>query len=238
MACATAAGVTITPVSLPDGDPAADAIADDPLIADWDEIRADGDIQFSPVDAVPVTREMPEWLQSLLAAIREFFGDVFGPIGAVFSGFSATLMYMVYAAMIVAALYLVYILARPYLDRVPAKAAPDAGWTPARTDAIALLEDADRLAAAGRYDAATHLLLQRSVGQIAASRPDWIDASSTAREIAVLTLLPDNARRAFATIADRVERSLFALQSLGEADWQAARSAYADFALERLDAST
>jgi len=32
-------------------------------------------------------------------------------------------------------------------------------------------------------------------------------------------------------IAERVERSLFALRRLGADDWQAARAAYADFAL-------
>ena len=37
-------------------------------------------------------------------------------------------------------------------------------------------------------------------------------------------------------IAARVERSLFALVPLGADDWQAARTAYAEFALERLPA--
>jgi hypothetical protein len=35
-------------------------------------------------------------------------------------------------------------------------------------------------------------------------------------------------------IAERVERSLFALRRLGEADWSAARGAYAQFALADL----
>jgi len=35
-------------------------------------------------------------------------------------------------------------------------------------------------------------------------------------------------------MAERAERSLFALRELGPADWQAARGAYADFALEQL----
>jgi hypothetical protein len=43
--------------------------------------------------------------------------------------------------------------------------------------------------------------------------------------------LPEAARRAFATIAGHVERSLFALRSLSADDWHAARSAYADLAL-------
>ena len=109
------------------------------------------------------------------------------------------------------------------------QAAPE--WTPDAGEALALLDDADRLAAEGRYDEATHLLLKRSVGQIAAARPDWLEPSSTAREIAELPALPQAARGAFATIAERVERSLFALRSLSADDWGAARAAYAEFAL-------
>ena len=97
--------------------------------------------------------------------------------------------------------------------------------------ALALLEDADRLAAEGRFDEATHLLLKRSVGQIAAARPDLLEPSSTAREIAELPALSEAARGAFALIAGRVERSLFALRRLSVDDWDAARAAYADFAL-------
>jgi hypothetical protein len=40
------------------------------------------------------------------------------------------------------------------------------------------------------------------------------------------------AREAFAIIAARVERSLFALRELDLGDWQASRAAYADFALQ------
>ena len=98
-------------------------------------------------------------------------------------------------------------------------------------EALALHDDADRLAAEGRYDEATHLLLKRSVGQIAAARPGLLEPSSTAREIAELPALSEAARGAFALIAGRVERSLFALRSLTADDWRAARAAYADFAL-------
>ena len=110
-------------------------------------------------------------------------------------------------------------------------------WAPAAGDALALLEDADALAAQGRYDEATHLLLKRSVGQIAAARPDLVEPATTARELAALPSLPDGARTAFGTIATRVERSLFALRTLSADDWQAARAAYAEFALARLPAS-
>ena len=57
------------------------------------------------------------------------------------------------------------------------------------------------------------------------------------QEIAALPGLPDKARGAFALIAERVERAVFALSPLDAGDWQAARAAYADFALARLPAA-
>ena len=109
-------------------------------------------------------------------------------------------------------------------------------WAPTHAAAVALLEDADRLAAEGRFGEAVHLLLQRSVSHIAEAQPDWLQPASTAREIAGLPLLPPAARQAFGVIATRVERSLFALRDLDADDWRIARSAYADFALTRLAA--
>jgi hypothetical protein len=109
-------------------------------------------------------------------------------------------------------------------------------WAPSQAKAAALLEDADRLAAEGRYGEAAHLLLQRSVSHIAEARPDWLHPASTAREIASLQTLPERARSAFGVIAARVERSLFALRELDVTDWHEARTAYADFALQEIRA--
>jgi hypothetical protein len=105
-------------------------------------------------------------------------------------------------------------------------------WAPARAQAVALLADADRLAAEGRFGEAARLLLQRSVHHIAEAQPGWLQPATTAREIAGLPQLPERARGAFGVIAMRVERSLFAQAELDGADWQAARAAYADFALQ------
>ena len=110
------------------------------------------------------------------------------------------------------------------------------GWAPQQEQARALLAEADRLAAEGQYDEATHLLLRRSVEHIAETKPDWVQKASTAREIAAIAGLSDSARSTFSLIATRVERSLFALRRLDAGDWQAAREAYASFALERFAA--
>jgi len=206
--------------------------ADRSWARDWQAVRDAGDIQYAPV-APPAPPETPEWLKRL----GEWLEALFGPLGQ-WLGLSWPVFEKVLAVLGVAALViLAVVLVRRWLaTRRPRPAKPEPAWTPDRDEALALLEDADRLAAAGDYAGAVHLLLKRSVGQIAAARPDWIVPASTAREISALDRLPARARRAFALIAERVERSRFALKTLAGEDWQAARAAYADFALAELTA--
>lgn len=197
--------------------------------ADWEAVRASGEIQFAPVPhpEVPIP-ETPAWLQ-VLGRILE---AIFAPIGRLL-GMSWGIFQWVLLAL--AALLLLYVLWRIGLAWWENRRVRNAGeepeaWVPVRAEAEALLSDADRLAAQGRYGEATHLLLRRSVRQIYDQRPDWLGPASTAREIAGLQVLPEAGRRAFTVIAERVERSLFALRDLDAGDWQAAREAYADFA--------
>lgn len=200
-----------------------------PAETGWDAVRADDTIQFTPID-LPEQQEPPGWL----TAIFEALGDFFAPIGRALGMSWPVFKWVLLGVGMLLAGYLLWRLLAPVFVRPRRVKAEEPEWVPDRAEALALLEDADRLAAEGRYDEATHLLLQRSVGQIAAARPDWVEPSSTARELAALAALPDAARTAFAAIAERVERSLFALRSLGAEDWQAARAAYAEFALQRL----
>ncbi|WP_291134598.1 hypothetical protein [Erythrobacter sp.] len=203
----------------------------------WEALRAGEDIQFAPVEIPDLPEPEPTWFSRAIEALFDFLGMIIQPVARLVVDFW-------WIAAILAAALAVFFLARLYgpLARAPraAKGAPpEAGapdWRPEESESLALLEDADRLAAEGRYDEATHLLLLRSVGQIAAARPDWVEPSSTARELASLPALPDAARTAFAAVAERVERSLFALRALDRADWEAARAAYADFALQRISA--
>ena len=203
--------------------------------AAWETMRADGDIQFAPLPPPP-PREPPEWQKNL----SEWLDRIFGPLGdalASFFGSAWPVVEWVLIALLIAGVgVLLWKLFRA--DRIWGSTtqldAEEESWAPERSEALALLDEADRLASEGRYDEATHLLLQRSVGQIAQARPGWVEPSSTARELAALNGLPEKARAAFGIIASRVERSLFALRSLGRDDWQAARDAYADFALESL----
>jgi hypothetical protein len=205
---------------------------------DWQALRDQSDIQFVPLKAAKPP-ETPDWLKHFAEWLNKLLKNVFGPIGEGL-GLSWPVMQTIgiaLAILLVLAL-LWYLVIRPLLDaRRPRAAAAEPEWAPDRDAAVALLADADRLAGEGRYGEAAHLLLQRSVHHIAEARPEWLQPASTAREIAVLPMLPERARQAFAAIASRVERSLFALRELDAADWQAARAAYADFALQRLQAA-
>ena len=194
-------------------------------------MRADEAIQFAPVK-VPPPQKPPGWLEAFL----RWLGEVLSPVGRALGVSWPVLQWILLALAIGAVALLLWRVFGPAIGwRPKAKLEKqEEDWAPAARDALALLEDADALAAQGRFDEATHLLLRRSVGQIAAARPGLVEPATTARELAALGALPDAARKAFATIATRVERSLFALQALNADDWQAARAAYSDFALSRL----
>jgi hypothetical protein len=203
-----------------------------PALRDYDAVRASSDIQFAPLQpkAVPPA-ETPGWLK----ALGEFFKAIFEPIGEAFGMSWPVLQWVLLGVAVLGVLFLAWRIIEPLLDR-PARAAAaiEPQWNPDSAEALALLEDADRLAAEGKFDEATHLLLRRSVKQIAEVRPDWVHPASTARELALLGGLPEAARRAFGVIAARVEASRYALRRLAAEDWAAARGAYAEFALGEL----
>ena len=151
----------------------------------WKELRADGDIQFAPLkfpERPPPPRwweEFLEWLGRLLEPAGDFLASIGELIGM--SG-QAVLWLLIGVAAILAALLVWRVVGDVRFRRAGAAEKPPE-WTPGEGEALALLDDADRLAAEGRYDEATHLLLKRSVGQIAAARPGLLEPSSTAREI-------------------------------------------------------
>ena len=190
-----------------------------------------GDIQFAPVpDVTTPVPQPPEWL---LAMIR-FLAKLFAPLGKWLGQGWGAIEVLLIALTACAALWLAWTLLWPlWRDRRRnSEAAPS--WAPEREAALALLEDADRLAAVGRFDEAARLLLTRSVHQIASARPQWLTPSSTAREIGMIRDMPVPAKQAFGEIAKAVERSLYALRSLAAEDWTKARAAYAEFALADL----
>ena len=202
---------------------------------DWQAVQADPSIQFAPIQVPAAPTEPPGWLK----ALAELFEALFGPIGRALGVSWPVLQWVLLGLAALVVGWLIWRIVRPLIDRHrlnKGTAAEAASWAPEREQARALLAEADRLAAAGQFDEATHLLLRRSVEHIAEARPDWVQMASTSREIAATAGLSDSARATFGLIAARTERSLFALQRLELGDWQAAREAYARFALDRITA--
>ena len=195
----------------------------------WDELRENDDIQFEPIVIPEREPQEPGWLERFIQWLADNLN-----LGEFFIGIWPIVKWVLIAMLVAAVIMLLYrLIGLPMLSNRKSEASEgeETAWVPDQKESLALLEEADRLAANGQYDEATHLLLKRSVGQIAAVRPDWVEPSSTARELAALRDLPQAAREAFNVIAERVERSLFALRILDQKDWEAARSAYARFAI-------
>ncbi|SFF79682.1 hypothetical protein SAMN05518801_101587 [Novosphingobium sp. CF614] len=227
--------VTIAGGQIANAAAASDAASE--ATGDWEAVRRASDIQFSPLPppkAPEVPQQVPEWLKALGRALEA----IFAPLGRLLGVSWPVFQWVLIALAVLLVLFLLWRLAGPMLENRRKGDEGDAPgrWAPSRIEAMALLEDADRLAGEGRFGEAAHLLLRRSIGHIADARPDWLIPASTAREIAVLPMLPEAGRRAFATIAERVERCRFALRDLDAADWSAARAAYADFARIELSA--
>ena len=193
------------------------------------ELLAREDLQFTftPPKAVPL-QEPPQpnafgWLDDFLDAIAPAFTWIF------------------WGALILAGLALLWFLGRETwaarFGRGP-RAAPTTqnqttDFRPEPARAKALLEEADRLAALGRYDEATHTLLYRSIEDIEARAPHSIRKAQTSREIARLPVLPETVRAAFAPIIRAVEQSWFGGRKLDGEAYRACRKAYADFALAK-----
>lgn len=192
------------------------------------------EIQYAPVPPYKVPQsDPPEWLVAILRFLASLFEPLGRWLGAGWSGVEIVLAALAAAG----ALWILWTLVQRWrLSRALAMPATDKPVID-RAAALALLEDADALAAEGRFEEAVHLLLQRSVHHIATARPDWLSPSSTAREISLIPDLPAAARHAFTLIAREVERSLYALRALAAEDWQRAREAYAAFALQNLESA-
>lgn len=164
-------------------------------------------------------------------------GDMSG-IGAFFGAIGQVLFYAFIGLGIIAVLYVLYLVfgegftlrgkqkdkaADPDISVVP-DLSPDA------ERAQGLLEDADALAAEGRYAEAVHLLLFRSIDDIQEKRQGVVARSLTSREIGALGGLPDRVRAALSPIIRIVERSFFGGRPVDQPGWEEARAAYQTFA--------
>jgi hypothetical protein len=193
-------------------------------------MKADGGYQFDlPSVTPPPPRprlSLPQWL-----------GDLFNWMGG--SGQPVMRGIAILFALIIGAaiLYMLVPGFRELIDRFTRRTRPagatDADgddWRPDAAQARDLLAEADALAAAGRFGDAAHLLLGRSLEDIASRRPGLLRPALTARAIAVDEDLPGGARGAFGRIVAVVEQALWARRAIDAGDWTDARASYEDFA--------
>ncbi|WP_287338737.1 DUF4129 domain-containing protein [Mesorhizobium sp.] len=193
--------------------------------AEWlakahEQLISDKSIQFDLPAYVPP--QPPDWLKPLLDLLSWL-----GPYmiylfwGAVISG-AAVILLLVFLEMKGIAWRLPW-------QRAQRETEAEEAWRPDAGAAQILLSEADALAARGDYDEAVHLLLRRSVADIAGRLPDFLRPSLTARDIAAAASVPAKARVAFTEIARIVEAALFARRPVGAEGWRQARGAYERF---------
>lgn len=181
------------------------------------------DLQFA-FSAEPEPFERPGWL--------DWLGDLLNFLSPLFN-------VIFWGALALGVLAILYFVAREFAESRPGRnpkirdenPVQTTEYRPTEAKAKALLEEADRLAAAGKYDEAAHTLLYRSIADIEERLPRSIRKAQTSREIAGMAILPDAVRAAFAPITRAVEQSWFGGRKLSADDYQACRKAYADFAL-------
>jgi len=147
-----------------------------------------------------------------------------------------------YGILAVAVLYILYLILsaivlarRSYAPKDDEEELPETPtYRPDEETARVLLNDADKLAAQGKFAEAVHAILFRSIQDIEDKRPHHVKRSLTSREIASLSVLSPVARAGFSTIGSLVERSFFGGRPLGAGDYEISKSAYKDFAFEKI----
>lgn len=164
----------------------------------------------------------PDWVY----ALQKFLGN-----------FAPVLKVLFWAGVAAAAAMVLYLIGRELLNlRVPVRVSrvePNdlrEQLRPTAEEARILLEDADKLAAQGRFADAVHLLLLRSIQDINAKLPDRLRPALTSREIGTLSELPAAIRDLFSAIARVVERSRFGGRPVGAEDYARCRAEYERFA--------
>ncbi|GAA0653665.1 hypothetical protein GCM10009424_34070 [Sphingomonas ursincola] len=196
--------------------------------AAYEQVRGDGGIQFTPKFAKPVDPP-PDWLTQF----QKWLAEILGPVARFLDAIWPWLEKLLLVALLAGVLVLLWVILAPYIaDWRERQGEPGEQWVPDREKARALLEEADRLAAEGRFDEAAHLLLYRSIEDIAEKRPDLLRPSTTTREIGAFDALSQRARQAFGVIAGHVEASFFARRPLDRSAWDSSREAYRSFALD------
>jgi hypothetical protein len=190
------------------------------LVLAHEALRNASGLQLDFNAATPPTPP-PGWLLRLLNGLAHGLVEI-----------APLMKFVFWGGLAVGALFIGWWIAREALGLRPRSRPirPPVEWRPDADVALALLADADGLAAAGRFDEAIHLLLFRSIGDLAQRRPGAVRPSFTSRDIAALDAMPAGPRAAFARIAEAVEQAVFAARPLSAEDFQQRRQDYEAFA--------
>lgn len=201
-----------------DGAGAVGPAAEQKLAAAHAALRKTPGIQFD-FQGLPAPPKAPAWLEPL-AKLLKFIAPV--------------LPYVFWGGVILGVGLILFFIAREVVPerwfRRKRVEAPAADWRPEPEKARALLDDADGLAAAGRFEEAIHLLLFRSIDDLRARRPGVVKPALTSRDIAGLDVLPAGPRAAFASLARAVELTFFGGRPAGADEFGSARRDYEAFA--------
>jgi len=152
--------------------------AEQTLAAAHAALRKTPGIQFD-FAGMPAPPKAPSWLEPLAEFLR-FIAPVMPYI--FWGGLALGVAVILY--------FIVRELAPASWFRGKRVAAPVTDWRPEPEKARELLQDADSLAAAGRFEEAIHLLLFRSIDDLRARRPGAVKPALTSRDIAGLEALP------------------------------------------------
>ena len=178
-------------------------------------------LQFDFAGA-PLPRPPPHWLQVLLKAL----------VAA-----APVLQYLFWGGVVIGVAMLLWLAVRDLgplrRRRRPNDAPAVVDWRPERAQALSLLEQADALAAEGRFGEAIHLLLFRSIDDLAEKAPGSAPAAFTSRDIVGSAPMPDEPRQAFARLVQAVERSFFGGRLADGAEFRRCRGDYETFAFSQ-----
>jgi hypothetical protein len=206
-------------------------------------LRADGSIQLA-LQPAPPEPERSTWLIDFF----RWLGEVLEPVGRFFAWIGSFfpdapwVQIILWAVLAAAAAGFLWMLRDrlaggawrlPRRGRRTSASEAEEEWVPDAAPVRSWLQEADALAAEGRYADAVHHLLLRSVEDIGRRRPGAVRPALTSRELSRAQAVPPAARTLFAGIAGLVERSLFGGRPVGRADWDAARAAYSDMTLPK-----
>ncbi len=190
------------------------------------ELLTHTDLQFTFDDAaVREVSRSPQWLR-----------DFFEWLNSLFSVPAEVMTVLMWGAVAAFVLVILFLIAREvgaldWTRKRPQAPPGEPLYRPEAQVALALLADADALAAEGRYEEAVHVLLLRSVEDMRRWRPRAVEPSFTSRDLSGLAILPPAARDAFSAMARLVETSLFGGRAVGQEGFAESRRAYEAFAL-------